>query len=81
MTQYVYDGLGDVATERWKDGAAVVRTITYTYDADGEMLTASDPSASYTYVCDATATSTSTAASIAGLTPTRHAEQWYNAAG
>ncbi len=81
VTQYVYDNVGDLTAELWKDGSTTVRTIGYTYDAAGEMLSPSDPSASYTYAYNNLGRVTSTAASIAGLTPAITLTNWYDAAG
>ena len=64
-----YDRVGDMTAELWKNGSVTVRTISYTYDAAGEMLTASDPSASYAYAYNSDGRVMTSSASIAGLTP------------
>jgi RHS repeat-associated protein len=45
VTQYTYDALGDVTsmTQPQLPGQSAPGTWTYTYDADGEQLTATDP--------------------------------------
>jgi RHS repeat-associated protein len=54
VTTYAYDALGRETAENWLDGSGnVTATTSYTYDAVGDMLTASDSEASYTYTYDA----------------------------
>jgi YD repeat-containing protein len=47
-----YDLLDRMTAESWWDGGAVVRTTSLTYDAVGNLLTASDPDSSYTFTWD-----------------------------
>jgi RHS repeat-associated protein len=48
-----YDELNRLTTESWVDGGTPIRTIQFTYDAAGNLLTASDPDSSYTFTYDA----------------------------
>ncbi|NLS94971.1 MAG: tandem-95 repeat protein, partial [Planctomycetaceae bacterium] len=50
VTQYEYDGLGRLTEERWLDGETVVRTVAFTYDAAGQLLSVDDSEADYDYV-------------------------------
>ena len=47
-----YDPLNRMTTEHWWDGAAEIRTMSFTYDAVGNLLTKSDPNSAYTYTYD-----------------------------
>ncbi len=49
VIEYTYNSLGLLTHEKWLDGAAVVRTLTWTYDDVGRLLSASDPDSSTTY--------------------------------
>ena len=69
MTEYVYDNLQRNTQENWKAGANTVRTLSYTYDAASQMLTATDPAANYTYGYDNLGRATSITNVVAGLTP------------
>ncbi|MEM6472621.1 MAG: RHS repeat-associated core domain-containing protein, partial [Planctomycetota bacterium] len=51
-TEFNYDDLDRLTSEVWKDGATTVRTLTFAYDAIGNLTSASDPSASYSYTYD-----------------------------
>ncbi|MGE3804743.1 MAG: RHS repeat domain-containing protein, partial [Gemmataceae bacterium] len=48
-----HDALDRMTRESWLDGTSVVRTLDFTYDAIGNMLTASDPDSSYAFTYDA----------------------------
>lgn len=50
---FTFDALDRQTKEEWLSGAAVVRTITTTYDANGQITAASDPDSSYSYGYDA----------------------------
>jgi RHS repeat-associated protein len=50
---FQYDAAGRQTAEIWRSGGAVVRTITYKYDADGNLIFASDPDSTYTMTYDA----------------------------
>jgi RHS repeat-associated protein len=49
-----YDGDGHLQTETWyaADGTTVVDTLSYSYDADGNPLTASNHNGAYTFTYD-----------------------------
>jgi len=81
VVQYVYDDLNRLTSELWKNGETTVRTLSYTYDAASQMLTASDPAASYEYVYDNVGRATSVSATIDGLTPEVVLTQVFDAAG
>jgi RHS repeat-associated protein len=51
---FTYDGNNRKLTEVWKSAAgSTVQTQTFTYDANGNLLTATDPDGSYTLTYDA----------------------------
>ncbi len=51
---FVYDAMNRMLAEHWLDSAgAVIRTESYTYDALGNLLTASDPDIAFNYTYDA----------------------------
>jgi RHS repeat-associated protein len=52
VTELNYDDLDRMTSEVWKDGSSTVRTLSFSYDAAGNLLSASDPSASYDYTYD-----------------------------
>lgn len=52
-SEFEYDHAGRLLEETWFDpGDTLVRTITFTYDATGNTLTASDPDSDYAYTYD-----------------------------
>ena len=55
--------------------------MTYAYDAAGELISASDPNATYTYAYDGVGRSVSSTEQIAGLAATIVLTGRYNAAG
>ena len=82
---YVYDQLGRETAERWyataTDAAADtnrLRTISYTYDLDGDLLSASDPDSTYTYSYGNAGEVDSITAQIAGLAPSVTLAQTYD---
>ena len=60
---------------------ATVRTITSAYDANDQLTSISDPSATINFTLDNLGRATSIANTIAGLTPTVSLAQNFNAAG
>jgi len=52
VTVYEYDDLQRRTAEKWMDGASVVRTLSYTYDAASQLTSASDPEATYNFDYD-----------------------------
>jgi YD repeat-containing protein len=52
--EFVYDAADRLTTERWKTGAATVRTISYGYNDADELVSASDPDSSYAFTYYAT---------------------------
>jgi YD repeat-containing protein len=51
---FTYDGANRQTGEVWKDaGGATVNTLTFTYDADNNQLTAADQNGTYTFTFDA----------------------------
>ena len=81
LTTYNYDGLGRETTEQWWANGAAIQTLTYAYDAAGDLTSASDGSTSYTYTYDPIGRSMSATDNIAGLTPTIVLSGAYDAAG
>jgi RHS repeat-associated protein len=49
VTEFAYDDLYRLATETWLDGETTVNTLSFEYDAAGQMTDASDDVSSYTY--------------------------------
>jgi len=47
-----YDGLNRLTAENWFEGVTQVRTIGFTYDLFGNLLTQTDPDSSYTFTYD-----------------------------
>ena len=47
-----YDHLGRNTDEKWYSGQTLVRTISFTYDAAGELTQATDPAGTYGYEYD-----------------------------
>ena len=79
VTEYGYDDLGRQTDEFWMDGNTTVRTFSYGYDAVGNLLSASDPNATYAYTPDALGRLTSQTQQITGLTPEIELDYHYNA--
>src|SRR5262249_29344201 len=55
-----YDGLGRETDETWTVSGTTVNTLTYTYDAASELLTAADQNGAYTFSYDALGRTTAT---------------------
>jgi YD repeat-containing protein len=52
-TTFVYDNLNRRTAEQWRDGSNnVTRTISFVFDAAGQLTQASDPAAAYEYGYD-----------------------------
>ncbi|MFG0262264.1 MAG: hypothetical protein ACF788_07725 [Novipirellula sp. JB048] len=45
VTTYEYDHLHRRTAENWLDGMTTLRTLTYSYDAASQLVSASDPAA------------------------------------
>jgi YD repeat-containing protein len=69
VTTYAYDGLNEKIQEQWLNGSTVLRTLSYAYDAAGNLTSTSDPSASYTYAYDSLNRPTSVTTTLPGLAP------------
>jgi YD repeat-containing protein len=52
VTQFTYDNLYRLTQEVWLDGMTTVNTLDFTYDAAGQMTSASDDNSSYDYTYD-----------------------------
>ncbi|GAB6167539.1 hypothetical protein JCM19992_35390 [Thermostilla marina] len=88
VRQFQYDNLGRNTAEIWYNNVQDAdadqnrqRTIAFTYDAAGQMLSAGDPDAEYSFVYDALGRAITITHSLAGLTPTITFTQEYDAAG
>ena len=78
-TSYTYNALNQETTENWLNSKGKsIYTIGYSYDPEGDLLSASDPSASYAYAYNSMGENTSAAASITGLAPTATLNQSYD---
>jgi RHS repeat-associated protein len=81
VTEYVYDALNRNTAEKWLDGSsAVIREMTFAYDAASQLTSAADPAAAYTYGYDGLGRLTSQTQAIAGL-PTVQFASTFNAVG
>lgn len=49
VTEYVYDNQHRRVAEKWKDGSTVLREISFSYGAAGQLIAASDPDSEYAY--------------------------------
>jgi YD repeat-containing protein len=81
VTTYVYDRLNEKLQEQWLDGSWVVRTLSYVYDAAGNLTSTSDPSAGYTYAYDSLNRPTSVTTALPGLDPSVTLASQYDNAG
>ncbi len=59
VRDFTYDDLNRQTAEEWMDGGTVVRTISYSYKADGELTSASSPDSAYAYTYDGDGRTTS----------------------
>ncbi|HVX59094.1 MAG TPA: hypothetical protein VHC19_00785, partial [Pirellulales bacterium] len=59
VRDFTYDDLNRQTAEEWMDGTTVVRTISYSYNADGELTSASSPDSAYAYTYDGEGRTTS----------------------
>jgi RHS repeat-associated protein len=66
-TVWEYDSLYRGTAEKWYDGASLVRTLSYSYDAAGQLLSAADPAAAYEFEYDLLGRLTSELQSLTGL--------------
>ncbi len=90
-TTYTYDRLNEQKTEKWyavSTDTTAIRTISYTYDDDGELTDVTDVDGSsanasatyhYDYYGDGTVAATTT--TLAGMTPTVTVAKAYDATG
>jgi RHS repeat-associated protein len=69
VIEYAHDNLYRNTQEVWKTGGSTVRTLSFTYDAAGQLTQASDPAATLAYAYDDLGRTTSETQTIAGLTP------------
>jgi RHS repeat-associated protein len=69
-TTFVYDNLNRRTAEQWRDGSNnVTRTISFVFDAAGQLTQASDPAAAYEYDYDVAGRLETESQTITGLTP------------
>src|SRR5258707_1092857 len=53
QTRYTYDGAGRLVSEKWYDASGtLVETLSWTYDLDGNLLTASSSAGTYSFQYD-----------------------------
>jgi RHS repeat-associated protein len=82
VIEYTYDYLGRRTAEDWLDSQEqTIYTCTYTYNLLGDLLTASDPAASYTYVYNVLGQLTQVNQQIDGLSADVVMVQEFDAAG
>ncbi|HVA50387.1 MAG TPA: RHS repeat-associated core domain-containing protein [Pirellulales bacterium] len=60
VRDFTYDNLHRLTAEQWMSGGTVIATMAYTYDADNELLTASDPNSAYAFAYNGDGLVTST---------------------
>jgi RHS repeat-associated protein len=80
-TRYTYDTLDQLDEELWYDGTTLVRTIDYDFDEVGNLLSVSDPAATYEFEYDALNRQTGVTQAIDGLNPTVQFDRVFDAAG
>lgn len=81
VTTYEYDSLHQLTAEKWYVGVNLQRTISYDFDKVGNLLSVSDPAATYEYEYDNLNRVTVETQSIAGLTPTIEFDKSYDGLG
>jgi YD repeat-containing protein len=83
VTEYVYDDLHRLTSEVWKDTSTgpVVRTLNFTHDPAGRMISAADPSAAYLYAYDDLDRIKAVTHNLAGLTFNVEMQQTFDTAG
>ena len=64
---FEYDNLYRTTAEKWYDGINLVRTLSFSYDAAGQLLTADDPAAAYEFDYDLLGRVTSELQTLGGL--------------
>lgn len=79
-TVWEYDSRYRATNEKWYDGVTLVRTLSFTYDAAGQLLTASDPAAGYGFEYDGLGRVTSETQSLGALAFDIEYESQYDAA-
>ncbi len=52
VIEYAYDALNRIVEEHWLDGQTLVRTLTFDWDAAGQLVAASDPDSAYAFAYD-----------------------------
>jgi RHS repeat-associated protein len=52
ITEFNYDHLNRRTAEIWKNGSTTIRTMTFSYDAIGQLLNAADPASESEFVYD-----------------------------
>jgi RHS repeat-associated protein len=77
-TTWDYDGLYRNTAEKWYDGASLVRTLSFQYDAASQLTAASDPTASYGYSYDNLGRVTTETQDLDGLNPVIAYESTYD---
>src|SRR6185369_6402878 len=53
VTDFTYDTLYRLTAELWTSGGTTIRTLSYAYDAAGELTSAGDADSAYAYTYDA----------------------------
>ena len=52
VRDFTYDDLNRQTAEKWMDGSTVLETFSYSYNADGQLTSASNPDSAYAYAYD-----------------------------
>jgi RHS repeat-associated protein len=82
VTTYTYDALERETAENWLDGSSnIIATTSYTYDAAGNLLTASSAGTTYTYTYDGLDRVSTVTEVLAGLSAPIVLSYQYDAAG
>jgi RHS repeat-associated protein len=69
VTEYEYDHLNRLIAEVWYDDVTPIRTISYGYDENSNLLSVTDPTATYGYEYDYLNRRLESAQNITGLSP------------
>lgn len=81
VTEYIYDDLQRRTAEKWMDGATVLHTLSYAYDAASQLTSASDSAATYTFTYDNLGRVTNTEHDLAALGFDVDLEEAYDSLG
>ena len=79
ILQFEYDTLNHLTAEKWNSGTTLVRTLSFTYDAADQLLSATDPAATLAYTYDNLGRVIEEDQDLAGQTPLIELQSKYSA--